>query len=148
MLVISSCTSPTQPEFLRTEKVRVVKANLKEVVVTADMVFHNPNSIGLTVSGMDIKLLANEIEAANLVQELELRVEPNSDFTLPVIADFPAGKIFHKSNFGGILSGVLDALAGKEVELHYFGTVTVKLKGIPINIPVFHKEKKKMMQDR
>lgn len=144
----SACSKPAQPEYLRTENVKVVKANLKEVVVSADMVFHNPNSMGLTVAGMDIKLHANEIEARHLVQELEQKVEADSEFTLPVLMNFPAGKIFQKENLGDILSGVLDALSGKEVELQYLGSVKVKIGGIPISIPVSHKEKKKIMQNK
>lgn len=129
-----SCTVSEAPEFIDIDGYQVKKVNLSQVVVNADINFHNPNDVGCELVTTDIDVLANGVNVGKVTQLNAISIDDNSTFHIPTSISFSPKDVF--GDTGGILNGALNALLSKEVKLEYKGSVTLSKAGIEFDIDV------------
>jgi len=137
LLIYSSCSKPTNPEFKKMENVLIESINKGEVVIAADAVCHNPNKIGVLLQTMDMKVFVQDTEGAHVVQDVEAEMPPQADFSIPMKIKVPLNKIIKDKGLLG-LAGTL--LGKQEATLHFKGHAKVKAGGIPIKVPIDYEE--------
>ena len=132
----TSCEGPKDIEFKNMTNVRVTDFANKMITLEADAILHNPNIVSVNLVATDVILSVEGAEVGRAVQTTEsVSIPAMSDFTVPLTTEFPLNKL----GKGGILGTALSVLTKKKVEVHYEGTVTVRVMEIDIPIPVDYK---------
>ncbi len=133
-LFFIACSKPAAPTFLKMEDVEVVDVKDKQVYVTANAVFNNPNPVAGKLVDTDLKVIVNEIDMGTVQQDTTTAIPANSNFKVPVHINFPINKVF--SSKKGLLKGVLNALIDKKANVKYEGTITLNFLKVNFDVPV------------
>ena len=107
----------------------------KNVTLTADAVFNNPNSVSLTVKGIRAKAYIDGEEVSTIREQLESEMPANSDFTLPVSIEIPTKKIL--GNLGSLIKEVT---SNKKAVVKLEGAINVAVLGQEIAVPFEYEE--------
>jgi LEA14-like dessication related protein len=132
-----SCSAPTAPYFKSISVVEVQDLKLNNVTLTTNLLYHNPNLVGATVTRSETKVTVNHIEVGEVIQDQSIEVSSKSDFTLPVTISFPPKKIFKNK---GLLKSALQILSNEKANVHYKGSLTIKVAGVEFDLPIDHEE--------
>ena len=138
MISVLSCTTTEEPVFQKMADVQVTNIQKGVVTVTAEAVYYNPNDVGGQLESTDIQLIANGVEAATVQQQFKTELKPKSEFRVPIEVQFPLEKVIQDKN--NLISGALNALLKKQVEIEYAGKATVSFVGINIDLPIEYKQ--------
>lgn len=127
------------PEFKGIQNISIENISANEILVKGEGSFYNPNSIGITLETVNVKLYLEEEELGICEQTLNKKIEAKSDFTVPIEVKFPPEKLYKNllQNFFGLLSK-------KEYEVRYVGEVTAQKFGFSFKIPVNQRKKIKI----
>ncbi len=137
-LSIMGCDSAEEPTFQKMANIRVTDIQKGVVTLTADAIYHNPNPIGGELTATDIAVIVNDVEVAQIKQELSTDLEANSDFTIPVVASFPLNEVVKKE--GDVISGLVSAILKKKVQVTYQGNTRVRIAGFGFEVPVDYEQ--------
>lgn len=136
IFIFTACEGPKDIVFKNMTNVRITDFANKMITLEADAILHNPNLVSVNLVATDVILSVEGTEVGRAVQTSEsVSIPAMSDFTVPLTTEFPLKKI----GKGGILGTALSVLTKKKVEVHYEGTVTVRVMDIDIPIPVDYK---------
>ncbi|WP_452223016.1 LEA type 2 family protein [Lacinutrix chionoecetis] len=124
IFVVFSCNITDKPEFLRVENIEIEESNSEFIVLTADAFFNNPNTIGGKLETEGIKVVINDIEVGTVTSKT-FDVPAKKEFSIPLKANIPANKLLNLNNLSGILNSVLN----KGVQVHYKGDIKYKVFG-------------------
>lgn len=138
-----SCSSPQEPEFLRLEQIKATNISTTKINFTGEAVFYNPNAIGGSLTSTDILVTTNGIEVATISQDKTTSIPANAEFSVPVHFNTSPEKIFGDDT-KSILSGVINALLKKSVDLQFKGKVHFKIGGIPFKTDIDIEEEVKL----
>ncbi|MBO6517424.1 MAG: hypothetical protein JJ975_12830 [Bacteroidia bacterium] len=137
--VLTACSTPQTPDFKKIENVRVTKKNAAVYTVTADAVYHNPNSIGGNLTGMEMDIRIDDEEITHLSQSKNAVIQPETDFVVPIVFDVDTKQLFgDKQNF---LKGALSKLLNDKLEVTYDGHLMVRFLEVDFKVPVDYSEK-------
>ncbi|MEZ4888621.1 MAG: LEA type 2 family protein [Chitinophagales bacterium] len=135
-LIFTACEGPKDIVFQSMNNVRVTDFANKMITIEADAVLHNPNLVSVNLVATDVILSVEGAEVGRAVQTVEsVSIPAMSDFSVPLSTEFALKKL----GKGGILGTALSVLTKKNVEVHYKGTVTVRVMDIDFDIPVDYK---------
>lgn len=138
ILCISACKQPQKPEFKSMENVKFQSVMLDKSVsvnMIAQAVLHNPNPVGVTITGMDFDLFADGKKVSKVTQNVAAEMPANSDFKLPLAFSIPLAEVFKD------FKPTIKQLMGKRtVNLKVVGHLKVKA-GVEIKIPVSYEDK-------
>lgn len=135
VMIMASC-APKEQVVLRNVIIRnVATDDAGKMILSADAVFFNPNGVGMKLKHIDIGVKVDGKQTAQIDHDVELRIRPNSEFTVPVEV--------HLQQMG-LLDTILGFLGGKEHDLEFSGSIRIKVKGFPVRVPVAHREKFKL----
>jgi LEA14-like dessication related protein len=90
-------------------------------------VFNNPNAFGLQVKDADLKIFINDTYIADAAQPTGINIGANSNFRLPVQANFEVAKI---------LGQALNVLSSRSVNWRINGSIRVGKADLFVRIPV------------
>lgn len=121
---VFNCSVNEQPEFLGLENIKVVDSNIKNITVSADAHFLNPNDVGGILKTDDLKVFINGTEVAQFISE-ELEVPSKKDFKVPLTISISTDSIAHKNSINGLLS----SLFYRELKVQYKGEIKYKIFG-------------------
>lgn len=143
ILFTIACSGPQEPIFKKVDNIRSTSVSTKKVTITADAIYHNPNSLGGELSGIDIEVEVNGVNAAKIVQDVAIDVPANSEFIIPLTFDAAPKDIFENDK-NGVIGGILNAALSRKVDVHYRGEVQMKIAGIPYTLPIDYEEEVKL----
>lgn len=129
------CSSVVEkPEIRDIKNLNVEKSSMQEIVISGDVVIYNPNAVAGTLSSMDIDVFNKQILLGTLNHNNEVRIPPNDEIAIPIsISTSPKNLLDKKSD---LISGALQMLLDKTIEVSFKGNVQLKFAKIPFNLDV------------
>jgi len=142
LITLASCTVSQEPDFLKLDEYKIENINRKEIKLSTNAYFHNPNDVGCEVVKTDIDVFINGLEVSKVTQLNAINLEAGNEFSIPMLTSVPLEKI--SKDKGGILGGALTTLLNKNIKVEYEGIVTLKKLGIAFDIEIKGEEMLKL----
>jgi len=120
LFFFTSCVSLEPVTFESVSKVKVEKISLKPSV-NVKLVLNNPNTMGLRIKGIDMKINAFDKNLGDVSLRQPIQVPKESDFVLPLTFDTTIGKA--AKLLPKTIGSVLD---GDTVKMEFTGNITIR----------------------
>ena len=133
-----ACSRPKEPELVRIKSLTVQEFTDKNVVLEAEAILLNPNSIGVTVKEIDVSVTVDEKAVGKVNQTGEIKVPAKSEFEVPLVIEFAPQDVYDN-----LLSGLISFIGKGEIPVHYQGHIKMKAAGINFKVPIDHKDQVK-----
>ncbi|MFT5723613.1 MAG: LEA14-like dessication related protein [Bacteroidia bacterium] len=133
-LIFIGCSTPKAPDFKTIKNARVAKVNGNIYSVAADAVYHNPNGIGGSLTGMEMDIFVDKTKVTHLSQTKSAVIQPETDFIVPIKFDVDINKVLGEQKGG--LQGLLGKLLKDELEVQYKGYLKVEFLSQELKVPV------------
>lgn len=127
-LLLLSCKVNEKPEYKALENIQVENMTNKEVVVSAEAVYFNPNHIGGTVKKVDIDLFLDGVKISK-VTSTAFEINGQENFRIPLKTNVPYGDLFG-TNGNNMLGSLLNAALSNTIQINYKGSITLDLGAI------------------
>lgn len=102
-------------------------------MLKAEARFYNPNKARLKLKKIQIDVSVDGKQSARVDQCFNTKIKARSEFTIPLEVQISLKEI-------GLMDALMGVLGGKKFEIHYMGTVKLASHGIPVTVPVDHKQ--------
>lgn len=135
LVLLSSCESITNPTFERVENVKLEEVNTKRLLVTADMIIHNPNPFAVDLDAADMFAVVEEIELAHIKQTFGTEMPANEEFKMPVRIDMDLTKLYADDPLGAISKG-LKIMSEKKLDVSFQGEIKVGKGKAMVSVPI------------
>lgn len=122
--LVFNCSVTEQPQFTGLENIKVVDSNIKNITLSADALFNNPNDVGGTLKTDDLKVYINDTEVATFVSE-PFEVPSNKNFKIPLTVAIATDSIIDKKSLGGLLG----SLISQNLKVQYKGEIKYNVFG-------------------
>lgn len=122
--LVFNCTVNEQPQFSGLENIKVVDSNIKNITLSADALFVNPNDVGGILKAEDLKVYINDTEVATLISE-EFKVPSKKNFKIPLTVAVATDSIVDKKSLGGLIG----SLISQKLKVQYKGEIKYKVLG-------------------
>ncbi len=129
--VIWACEQPAKPVFKSLENVTFNSFSIQRpysITFNADVIYHNPNSLGADITEMDFDVFVNEQKVTHITQSLRASMPARSDFTLPLELKIPLEEVFQDLSFK-------DLLNSKTIDYEMVGHFKMGLGEAMIKVP-------------
>lgn len=133
VIVAGSCVPKDTVIFKDVKNLSLDQTDLETAVLKGEAVFYNPNSSRLRLREIDIEVFVDGKKSAFVKQKLSALARAKSDFTVPVEVNLSLKEF-------GLMDALKSLFGGKKYEIHYKGHLKAKVNGIPVRVPVDHKE--------
>ncbi|MFA9290230.1 MAG: hypothetical protein ACEQSF_03265 [Solirubrobacteraceae bacterium] len=126
-----SCKVIKEPIYKEIKDFGISNFNFNEVEIKGNILFHNPNLVGVDVQTNNLSLwfMGNELSKAKTEN---FRAPANSDFIIPITLKFETQKITQNSSLD-LLQALIGSLNGKTYEVNIKGNIVIKKFGIKYN---------------
>jgi LEA14-like dessication related protein len=111
----------------------VVLAASSDPTLRANAVFFNPNRVRGRLKKIDVEIYVNGKKAATVDQTLKTAIPANAEFTVPLEVKLALKEM-------GFMDTLFGMLGGKKFDIHYKGSLRLNYRGLPIRVPVDHKD--------
>lgn len=141
-LFLAGCDAPQKPEFRRMESVKFTSVKFNgpaAVIVSADAVFFNPNSIGATVTEVDVDLMIGDKKVTRIKQDVTTEMTGQSEFILPLTFDVPLKEVFDD-----IKPSINDIFQKRKVNYRLEGNIKVGLGSVEFKVPVTYEDEEEI----
>lgn len=116
---------------VRNIKVESVSGELAKL--KADVNLHNPNNVRVRLKKIRVDVFVDGKKSAVTDQKLKSTIKAKSDFTVPLEMMISLKEL-------GLLDTILSLIGGKRYQLHYQGYIRLKIRGVPVKVPVDYKD--------
>lgn len=137
MLLIESCNSFKEPEFIGLDNIRMGAAGVKSSSVNFDIHYFNPNKSKLQLKHAEGDAWLESTKLGHFIIDTLIRIPENSDFFLPVKLDV---------DMTYILKNALIGYLNKEVSVRIEGMAKVGKSGIFIHYPIHYEGKQNLSE--
>ncbi len=134
-----ACTLTETPSFINVDNVVVKEAKAKSVSIDADLVFYNPNDLGVRLEKVTIIPIVNEIEMGAVTATKKVEITSKGNFVIPVNFSFNPKAMWQEEK-GGLIGSLVNTFLNKPVNIKYKGIVTLEIAGVSIDVPVDYSE--------
>ncbi|MBQ4821188.1 hypothetical protein [Aquimarina sp. MMG016] len=124
-ILLSACSVSKKPEFKYVDKIQVKKVSMRNITLTTDAVFNNPNNLKGKLSIEDLHIFVDNIDVGTISSQ-EFDVPAKSEFTIPLEGTFSLSKIYEK-NKNGILGSILNVIQTDSLKIQYKGAIRYHL---------------------
>jgi len=107
------------------DNVVVKNVSLRNVTLSANAVFHNPNNLKGKLSIDNIHIFVDNIDVGVISSE-SFSVPSKNEFSIPLEGTFSLSKIY-SNNKNDLLSSVLSAIKRDSVDIQYKGSIRYHL---------------------
>lgn len=133
LILVTSCVPKNTIILKDVKNVALDQTDLENAILNGEAVFYNPNSSRLRLREINVDVFVDGKKSAFVNQKLSALAKPKSDFTVPL-------KVNLSLKDFGLMDALMSLLGGKKYEIHYKGYLKAKVNGVPIRVPVDHKE--------
>lgn len=137
LLLLLSCNRIKQPEFVGIDNFKLSSMGFDGVGLKFQVIFHNPNSYGVTVKMAEANVYIDSVFAGKFLQDTLVKISSKADFNIPFSGKIPL-PAFLKIDFKN--------LGSREVFLQATGKASIGKAGIYV-IRDFSIERKQKLTD-
>jgi len=137
--ITTSCVSK-KIEYQSVENIQILKLDAKEITLSADAIFKNPNILGGKVTPENIIVYIDEKEITT-VKSKEFKVPSVKEFSVPLEVTIPFNKLPGNEN-GGLFGAVLSSF--KTHKVTFKGNLNYRVVGIKSTYKIDHTEELKL----
>jgi LEA14-like dessication related protein len=130
---MGACIPNEKIELRDVRNLAVEKGNGEDPVLAGDAVFYNPNATRMRLREIKVDVMVDGKKSAAVDQKLKTIAKGKSEFTVPLKVQLQLKDI-------GLVDALKSLFGGKKYEIHYKGYLRVTVNGLPMRIPVDHKE--------
>jgi LEA14-like dessication related protein len=134
--LLAGCVPRKEVKLVRVENLQL-QNGAKGAVLAGTAVFFNPNAARLKLREVQIDVLVDNKKAARIDQELDALAKGNSEFSVPLEVQLNLKEF-------GLMDALQGIFGGKKYQIQYTGYLKVRVNGLPMKIPVNHKEEFKL----
>ena len=134
LIAFHSCASIKQPVFKQLTNLKFNSWNNGNITLLADAEFENPNRYSVQLAGTDLNLSLDGKKAAQVQQEMDIKVPAAQSFKVPIKIDISTSDLSPDL----LLGGAMAVLTNKKIPMHLDGSVTLKILKVKVKIPVNH----------
>lgn len=135
LAAITGCKKPKSLQYLGLQNLNLPSVRIGRSVLSADVIFYNPNNYNLRLKEAEVDISVNEKYLGHSTLDTIIRIPKNDTFFIPVKV-----KIDMKS----LLTNSLMAVITNEVDVKIAGKTKIGKGGIYFNFPVFYQGKQKL----
>ncbi|MCB9226277.1 MAG: LEA type 2 family protein [Chitinophagales bacterium] len=136
LIFLAACsTEAVKPKFKTIQNIVVEDLNYTNITINADAVVFNPNPVSIYLNNVDVDIFVNEVLVSHVSQTAKTEIKKKDNFNIPLKTSFTPKQLL-KDNWAGLLSGALNSLQNKQVDVKYTGSATFDVKGIEFSIPI------------
>ena len=139
-LTMTSCVNK-EIEYQKVENLKVLSLTSKDITLSADAIFKNPNILGGKVFPEDIKVFIEDTEVTT-VKSKEFKVPAVKEFSVPLEVTIPFDKIPGYKK-GGILGVIMGGLS-KTHKVSFKGKLNYRVVGFKASYDINHTEELKL----
>lgn len=132
-----SCLPKSAVELRDVRNLKLTTGNGGFPELAGDAVFYNPNSSRMKLKKIRVDVFVDGKKSARVDHELNIVARGKSEFTVPLTVQLEVKDI-------GLLDAIKSIFGGKTYQIHYLGDLKVNVNGIPLKVPVDHKEEFKL----
>ncbi len=133
VLLAGACIPNKNIELRDIKNVALQKGTGEDMVLEGDAVFFNPNSARMKLKEIKVEVLIDGKKSAVVDQKLKAVAKGKSEFTVPLKVQLQMKDI-------GLVDALKSLFGGKKYEIHYKGYLRANVNGVPLRVPVDHKE--------
>jgi LEA14-like dessication related protein len=137
LVFLSACKKVADPEFRRIEKFRVKNFGIDQTTIGFSVRYFNPNNFGVTVKQAEAQVYLDTTYLGKFVQDEEVIVEKNAEFSLPFTGSVPYAKLLQMN---------VKDMADRDILIRADGSVRVGKAGIFVTKPVHYEGKHKLSE--
>ena len=136
----TSCTFDKHPEFIEVKEIKIKDFKFDKIRVEAKGVFKNPNHVGGLVSLENLELYIEGLKLGK-INSKKFDVPVNSDFTVPIIAEFDLQKVFREMSIDGGIKKLFQLAKQKDMLVRVQGNIYYHLGEYKYDYPIDHTER-------
>ena len=125
LVITSGCSISNKPEFKYISNIDVKNVSMRNVTLSADAVFDNPNLLKGKLSIDDIHVFVDNIDVGSISSE-EFDVPSQGEFTIPLEGTFSMSKIYD-NNKQNLLGSLLKIVQTDSINIEYKGNIRYHL---------------------
>ncbi len=138
LLFFVYCCAPKEPVVFKGIKNIILDLGINgKPVLKADVFFFNPNKLKIKLKEVNIEVLVDGTQSAEVKHSLDVIVPGESDFSVPIVAQLTLKE-------SGLLDTMVGLLGGKKYEVALFGYIRISVHGVSVKVPVSQKEELKL----
>lgn len=134
-MLMLACTLTETPKFINVDKIEVKEAKAKYVSIDSDLVFYNPNDLGVKLIKLDIQPYVNNMEMGKVKALKDVEINSKGNFVIPMNFNFNPKAMWQEEK-GALIGGIINAFSNKPVTVQYKGSVSVEIAGVAFDLPV------------
>ncbi len=127
LLCVSSCRPPKDLVFKEYKNLRLDNVGFTNAVLKVDLVYYNPNNIGIELNRTDLDLYIDSSYLGHSSQNVQVAIPARKDFTLPLQINV---------DMKNLLKNGITSLFNKEIAVRLVGNVKIGKAGVYKNIKV------------
>ncbi len=135
--LLYSCTPKEPVVFRGIKNIAIDLGTNGKPVLKADVFFFNPNKLKIKLKEVNIDVLVDGTQSAEVKHPLDVLVPSQSDFSVPIVAQLTLKE-------SGLLDTMVGLLGGKKYEVVFTGYIRIGVHGISIKVPVSQKQELKL----
>jgi LEA14-like dessication related protein len=132
LFILASCAKPDQDIELKTVRDVVVDAN-DDPTLKANAIFFNPNNVRGKLKKIDVEIFVNGKKAGHVDESYNTVIPAQGEFTIPLRVKLSMKEL-------GTMETLFGMLGGKKFEVKYKGSLRLTYHGLPIRVPIDHKD--------
>ncbi len=134
-IALLGCDALQKPEVKDIRNIDVLKVTQDEMELTADLIVHNSNPIGLDLASAQLQILIDDIELGTMQQNLDVKMPPNADFSLPIQLKLDLTRLYKGDLLGAIGKG-LQMFSKRSIRLRFLGDIKAGKAKVKFKVPV------------
>ena len=124
---MTSCHEPKSLEFREFSNLKVDKLSFAGAALTVDLIYYNPNNIGLQLNRTDLDVFIDSTFLGHSSQDVQVDIPKRATFTIPLKLDL---------DVKNLLKNGITSMLNKNVKVRVLGSVKVGKVGIYKSFPV------------
>ncbi len=120
-IFLTSCQKPKDLVFKEFKNLHVDNITFANAALTVDLVYYNPNNIGLQLSRTDLDIYIDSTFLGHSAQDIQVAIPKRDNFTLPLKVDL---------DVKNLLKNGIASLFNKDVHVRVTGWVKLGKLGV------------------